>query len=365
MQAANRWSILLATAIASIASGATGAELPAGSVPPRGCPILAAKRMLGLGAKAPRTLYRPVFSTNVARLHEMRINKVFPAGNIGHEERATWLAPDAEFAEQTRMRQALYLNRPGDVFRVARGYKRQARAAGAELLEELASHLPTAYPEHYRLEGRSLRNLITGDAIKLDHWWVHPLVKAGLLVQDDITINAIDRDGELRLIAGFVATPTHWAMQDFLGMSVHDIHANVSNYDRIRSVVDGSARLAPGKITRRNNFFIESDPTLALPSYRRSTWTPSAPDPDLTDRLYLRSELETLIRLPKSNAVIFTIRPRVFRLDFLKEHAPEKARELAEAIQAPGSYYADAEWAQPLVEYLTAPAPEVHPAAVP
>jgi hypothetical protein len=68
--------------------------------------------------------------------------------------------------------------------------------------------------------------------------------------------------------------------------------------------------------------------------------------------LFLRSELESIVNLPKSGATIFTIRPRVWDMEYVRENAPEVVKNLATAVQLPEAGYSETEWKEPLLKFF-------------
>lgn len=303
-----------------------------------------------------RKIYRELLSTNSEALNATKINTTFPASNMYAPTPDKWLAPDQEYREQIAVRKALYEKRAKDILKILPGEEARVNEAAQEFLEMTASHLTTQFPQSFVREGDTVKAIQTGVTVNLDpKSGGHPLEKLGLLIQDDVTINLKNTDGKVIMAGGFLATPTNWALQDFIGMDVHAIHAGVPEYEnRLKKTVEGTVeRGVRGKCIGRNNWFLVTNPELALPSYRTSTYK----EVDITDsnvgkNVFLRSELESIVNLPKTGATIFTIRPRVWSLEFVKANAPEVAKTLATAIQLPESGYSEMEWTAPLLKYL-------------
>ena len=312
------------------------------------------------GRPTPAGLFKPIYSTNADSLRAMVVNDTFPAGNLSALG-ARWLPPDHEFAVQMTARRGLYKQYKRDVFGVAPGYGHRVRVASQELLDELVVKLTTDHPDHYTLAGRTLVDQKTGYRLNLDDKKLHPLVKAGLITQDDLTINMRGADGKIRMVGAFVATPTNWGTHDFLGMTLDEIHANVGGYEgKLKTMINGMAeKLQPGRDRLRNNWFIGTDH-----GFSRPTWQPpgTSTNPRVPGRwtknnvgqgLVLRSEIETLVRLQNSQALVFTIRPRTWSMDFVRAEAPEIALDVAAGVKAAGSGYETAPWANVLTRYLS------------
>lgn len=314
------------------------------------------KATLGKIKPESRKLYQPLLSTNSEALQATRINTVFPAPNIYSPAPEKWLAPDQEYSSQMAMRQALYKKRPSDILKIQPGKEVEVKAAAQEFLEMTGQHLTTQFPAEFTQDGNKIHSKSTGVTVDLNpDAGPHPLEKLGMLLQDDVTVNVKDSDGKVILAGGFLATPTNWSLQDFIGMDVHAIHAGIPEYEnRLKKTVEGAVeRGVRGKCIGRNNWFLVTNPELALPSYRTSTYKePTITETNVGKNLFLRSELESIVNLPKSGATIFTIRPRVWDMAFVKENAPEVAKNLAKAVQLPESGYNEAEWKEPLLKFF-------------
>ena len=112
-----------------------------------------------------------------------------------------------------------------------------------------------------------------------------------------------------RLIGTAVAWPTDWHPADKMGLPLAAMHAPIQGYaEQLASGVDHfMAKLKPGRIFGRCNWFIA--PT------GEGRWIAGLPEEDFAgltpanagDRLFVRSERQTLRRLPQTGAILFTI----------------------------------------------------------
>lgn len=154
---------------------------------------------------------------------------------------------------------------------------------------------------------------------------VHPLVAAALLVQEDLCILV---DGVF--VAGCVCFPSHWRLADKIGRPIGAIHERVPGYaSEVGSKVDSFLRrLTTGTVVARRNFAIHEVTDLFAPDVPPSL---GIPPPEQ----WLRSERQTLSRLPKSDAVLFTIRTQQVQLRHVDEPTRHKlaARLRAEPEQ--------------------------------
>jgi hypothetical protein len=216
---------------------------------------------------------------------------------MGLSRTGEWLVRDEEGKEQIALKQRLLAERRDDVFQALPS----TDGACSEILGAIG-------PGHRPLLPR-----------------VHPLVEAALLVQEDLCVLV----GGV-LVAGCVCFPSHWRLAAKVGRPVTEIHARVPGYEtELASKVDTFlARLSLDTVMARRNFTIHERPDLF------------APDPPLTlgvppAEQWLRSERQTLRRLPRSDAVLFTIRTQQVQLQHLDSSTRQKlaARLRAEPEQ--------------------------------
>lgn len=167
----------------------------------------------------------------------------------------------------------------------------------------------------------------------------HPLVEAARAVQEDLCLmvprpSGAD-DGAVRhhLDAAVLCFPSHWRLRDKAGGSALAVHGPVPGYhvelaDRVDRYL---ARLRPDVIGVRRNWSIHDSPALHAPD-------PPVPPPALDpatvgDALWLRSERQTLRALPRSGAVLFTIRVQQCPFSALAERR-DVATALARRLRA-------------------------------
>ena len=305
----------------------------------------------------PHYPYIPIFATKWPE--GTIIGDTAPAKNMFAVKAENWLQPDAEFERKLPLRRALYLDNPGEVFAVHPDYKQSALRAGTELLKKLAGHLTEHFPSHYRLHLDAVEIAPLKLKISLGEDGIHPLVKCGLLIQDDITLSFKSPQGGYVLGAGFLSTPSDWSLTQKLGKSPLQIHETVPGYaDKIAKMVDGLFRsISPDKIHGRNNWKLYTDPTESISLWRASQYTGvEVTAANVAHAVYLRTEWQTLIRLPESEAVAFTIRPRTFRLPHLKQIAPAVALQIAAALKKGETHNGlHDEWAGLVGDYLSRP----------
>ena len=142
------------------------------------------------------------------------------------------------------------------------------------------------------------------------------------------------RSGEeqYRLVGAAVAWPSDWTPADKMGLPLRALHAPIQGYEeQLAGGVDHfMAKLKPGAIYGRCNWFI------AATGERR--WVAEAPEEAFAyvtpenagETLFVRSERQTLRRLPETGAILFTIGIYVSPLG---ELGADNQRRLADAVQ--------------------------------
>ena len=116
-------------------------------------------------------------------------------------------------------------------------------------------------------------------------------------------------DEQYRLVGAAVAWPSDWTPADKMGLPLRALHAPIQGYEeQLASGVDHfMSKLKSGAIYGRCNWFIaatgERRWVAEPPSQAFAHVTPE----NAGDALFVRSERQTLRRLPETGAILFTI----------------------------------------------------------
>lgn len=165
---------------------------------------------------------------------------------------------------------------------------------------------------------------------------LHPIERAGRLVQEDFCLHET-RDGAYALTAASLCSPTRWRLAEKIGRSLDDIHDGVPLYaDRVQRRVNAAFRaLKPLRPLRRTNWSVLDDDELFQPDSRHDL-DPLHAEGSVTesvDSVWVRVEVQTLLRLVHHDAVVFTI--RVFQTPMAAFRTrPELAARFADVLRA-------------------------------
>ena len=146
------------------------------------------------------------------------------------------------------------------------------------------------------------------------------------------------RDDNLWMDAGMITTQADWSLDFDVGMSFHEWHAPVPLAHE-KGIFDLALKfllnLQLGAPVRRFNWTMTVDPLLDTSPETYPQWGPtraSLTPETIGKRMHLRVELQTLIRLPRSNAIAFPIRCYLIKFDELVT-VPKWGRRLHRVIR--------------------------------
>ena len=203
-----------------------------------------------------------------------------------------------------------------------------SQAAAEELNDTVSNHLREHHPTHWQSATERIDRYSNGQE-------VDPLVHAGLLTQEDWCIlTRQSHEDSLLLTAGILCFPNRWRLADKIGLPMLAIHDPVPQYGEEVGTPTNSLleRLKPNHPMWRMNWGIADNSALHQPTGHFDPQAGSA-DLDIGADVVLRIERQTLIRLPKTQAVVFGIRTIVRTLDEVLRSDPTAATRMATAIE--------------------------------
>lgn len=216
----------------------------------------------------------------------------------------TWINVDATYAQQVAYRRHLIAQKRDAVL----WQGQNATPAISEVYHEILQRLPAF--------GFSLtsRHIFCPDGNEVDREADNPLATLGKVVQEDICI--LQKQGDEHLLAAAILCfPAGWTLAEKAGRPLSRIHSRVDSYDasmarRVQRMFDG---VQVGRPIWRNNYLPYDNPDLFQPlTEAQAAKHPTSKDASAAP--YLRAERQSILRLPETQAVVFTIHTYVARV---------------------------------------------------
>ncbi|KAL2670022.1 hypothetical protein Neosp_014901 [[Neocosmospora] mangrovei] len=228
-----------------------------------------------------------------------------------------WIELDETYLEKYHLKKRLYRENRDEVL----AYLPGCDDGLFEALELVKNTLIRRYPTMFRLQGpHILENLVTGDVWDLRPEAVtwkthHPLEVMGLLATEDFFLLYNDpKTGQTKLRAGGVCFPAGFKIEERMGLSLWEIHAGkVPQYESklAKSMDRFFERLKVESAVSRFNYAIDDSSELFHRHPHHNLTLEQLENPPKLEDLHLRVERQTLQRLPKTRALLFTIRTYV------------------------------------------------------
>ena len=217
-------------------------------------------------------------------------------------------------------------------------------AGQAECLELFLDYLPKRYPAMYALAGagagRTISVASTGETHAVADYAERPLELCARIAQEDLVLMRVADNpemdnpvGDQHVMTAAAVVFSFAALAEKLGQPLRFIHAPVPGYeaDMAKLLNRTFNAIDPAEPLWRNNWGIFDDGSLE-PSYgtaellaRLDEWKPPA-------ERWLKTEYETLRRLPRSNNILFSIKTFASPLSELGT-VPGAAACLAESLR--------------------------------
>lgn len=318
-----------------------------------------------------------------------------------------WIEIDNTYARYQRIREHRMNTKDGDVLRLlpASPGVKSGYDAAIELVHELAEYLHKRYPTAFhvtRMTESSQSPIKTIYVVPVDINYdlpppllldskESPLVIrsvemeeaenamkiAASLVQDDLAIMVEGSDDRYYFQGGAICVAGNWRLRDKIGLAMEDIHVTVPQYrEKLHvSLTRFFRRLPVDKPVIRNNYSIQIVPPTyngdGLVDPEELAWSSvlNGPETEFEHRhgrqtepplvtpetLRLRTERQTLRRLPLSGAIIFGIRTYVIAVETLAKE-PAVPGRMASAVrgwpESVRAYKAGSIYGDILLEYL-------------
>lgn len=235
----------------------------------------------------------------------------------------SWLQMDEAFAGQMAERDRLIAQSPA----LVHGMQAGARAAVEELYDAVLAKL--ARTDGYVL---AADRVLRPDGVEVILQRSEPLLTLGRLVQEDLCLMQKQGDEHV-LTAAVLCFPASWTLAEKLGRAMIGIHQPVAEYGpdlakRVQRLFDA---IRPEQPLWRMNYNVYAAPALFQPRGEAD------PQPVQRAGRYLRSERQCLLRLPQSDAVLFSIHTYLVPLETLSEAALAQLAAAGKLILAAGA----------------------------
>lgn len=217
---------------------------------------------------------------------------------------ADWLIVDEAYGAQMAERDRLIADLPEKVHALDGAALPAARELLEMVLEHLAGHAGFTIGAQAVTRPDGVQVALNRDA---------PLLSAGRLVQEDLCL--MQKQGDAHVLTGAILCfPASWTLAEKFMRPLLRIHKPVPPYDagvaaRVQRLFDG---IKPGRAMWRANAHFYEDPTLFHPRVEAAPRV-KVPGP----APFVRSERQSIVRLPQSGAVVFGIHTYVLRRDAL------------------------------------------------
>ncbi|QBF32706.1 DUF3445 domain-containing protein [Thalassococcus sp. S3] len=236
---------------------------------------------------------------------DMRVHRALPG--VAPLPAEGWITVDDAFAAQMARREILLREQREEVLFLDEA----ARPAAQELLETVLALLPGL---GFQVDDRRVTRP-DGGVVEVSP--SDPLGTLGHLVQEDLCL--MEKRGAEHVLTGAVLCfPASWRLAEKAMRPLISIHEEVQDYDediarRVQRLFDG---VRVGRPLWRFNRLWYADPELYQP---RSAVEPRRIEAGATDAPFLRSERQSIVRLPQSGAVIFAIHTYVLAAEDVPE----------------------------------------------
>jgi len=217
-------------------------------------------------------------------------------------EESDWLEVDDLFDSEIELKKELYDSHFNEIHQEVK----ESFESQVELLNALKTHLEQYYPN---------RQITPADNLL-------PLKSASLMVQEDLVL-MLPKGEEYFLGAASLCAPSNWSLKEKFKNSLIGLHIHVPDYERdIGLRVNNFFNNLPmERIFQRFNWSIYENSKLFQPATSKTQIERSKTltKDNAGDRLFIRVERQTIRRLPKTQAIVFTIRVHVNPLLSIKK----------------------------------------------
>lgn len=213
-----------------------------------------------------------------------------------------------------------------------------------ELYETVTQFMLEKYPMCFEVRDNGIYNKIRDETIprypsqvETSRELIHILAR---FVEEDLILLLPNADGEYTVQAGIFAFAAGFNPKGLAGATLDQIHHPVPRYrtGMQKGMKRFFERVKPGMLVQRQNWNLQPHNKLAYYGSGKNEENDgrgsvlTADELDFSREVFLRSERQTVTRLPKTGAAVFAVRTYTFPLSEIKEDGPEVAERLVRAM---------------------------------
>lgn len=194
-----------------------------------------------------------------------------------------------------------------------------------ELMDIVKEHMMLRYPLLFTTtdNGEHVKNELTNEILDFSEpLKEHPLVYVSKMAKEDFYVVMKGEDGVHRLVAAAVPFPGgSFGIKYKLGKTLDVIHTEVPYYkEKLKpSMEKWFARMKASDLVERASWYISWDHKLLLNNVYALKKGDKVESSVLPTEFNVRVERQTLRRLPKSQAIIFTNHPVFYQIEEMKD----------------------------------------------
>lgn len=223
-----------------------------------------------------------------------------------------------------------------------------------EALELIMTDLATYFPESFSLKKEGEKHIFFNHLLQEECEFkmgddstllYEPLDFIGRHVQEDLIL-MVQRDGDLYLDAGQLCFPANWSLAFNHGMGFKNIHFPIPGFKEEgldERILQFLLRLEAGNPWGRKNWSLMAGNRMETSLETFDVWGKDRKKVTVENAgefVHLRVEVQKLFRLPRSNAILFTIHTHLLPLEKLFE-IPEWRRQFYQILRELPSHIAD------------------------
>ncbi|ETS84375.1 hypothetical protein PFICI_02400 [Pestalotiopsis fici W106-1] len=268
---------------------------------------------------------------------------------------------DEDYSERVVLRRDLVARHGSTVC----GYTSKGQDTVRELYEYLLKeYLPVRFPTLFKLshDGTTFMNLVTQKLFPTTppQDTYEALKILAETVEEDFFFLKPTPSGH-EVVAFVCCFPSGWNPSSKLGKNMNQIHVPVPSYEKIgQSMERYFNRLKVGDYVKRVNWAVQTHPDLFNLKGNHVSESDKIDSNEVIDikETFLRSELQTLTRLPQTGAILFSFKTYLYPVREIK--AEGRGLQFADAIEglrtgnAPGmwTYKGGIRWGKQVCDYL-------------